>query len=394
MNKETIYKESFIICIGLLLAGLSIEYVTGGQGVPQIQSPYNGIGLILHIIFGVILTVFFEKSVLTQWLTKVPVSIVSMIGVLCVCVILGIIPQIESGNEWVNVLRLNKVTTSWYFTFMIFWMLTCLLLAVLKRIRKNILKNVGFILNHLGLYIALVAGIFGSTDIQKVVLKVEEGKLNWIAHDKITKRQVVLPFAVYLEDFILEEYLPKISVHDNHSGKLITHHGKTIIEAKEGTVFEVEGTTVKIKKYLPFAIKFGEEFKQVYQYGASPAVLLEIKGKSFWLASGSYNFPAQNYSITEDKTLILTFPEPKKYQSDVKFIDKEGVETLATLLVNETFHYDGWKVYQLDFDDEKGRWSEKSSFELVRDPWLPVVYSGIFMMIFGACYIIWIGKRS
>ncbi|MFV0530997.1 MAG: cytochrome c biogenesis protein ResB [Flavobacteriales bacterium] len=394
MKKEKIYQESFIIFTGLLFAGLVIEYVNDGKGVPQIQFPYNGLGLFFHILLGVILIFIFKKSALTQWLTKIPVSIVSMIGFLLVCTILGIVPQIETDNEWIQKFRLNNVTTSWYFTFMVFWMLTCLLLVGLKRIQNGIFKNGGFILNHIGLYIALVAGIFGSTDIQRVVLEVEENKLNWIVKDEVAQKPVELPFAIYLDEFILEEYLPKISIHDNHSGELITNQGKTIIEAKEGTIFEVEGNPIEIKKYLPFAIKFGEDFKQVYQYGASPAVLLESKGNQFWLASGTYNFPAQNYPITKDKTLILTFPEPKKYQSNIKIIDQKGNETKATLLVNETFHYEGWKIYQLGFDDKKGRWSEKSSFELIRDPWLPMVYIGIFMMIVGSVYMIWIGKRN
>jgi hypothetical protein len=31
-----------------------------------------------------------------------------------------------------------------------------------------------------------------------------------------------------------------------------------------------------------------------------------------------------------------------------------------------------------------GKWSEVSVFELVRDPWLPAVYTGIFLMLAGA----------
>ena len=31
-----------------------------------------------------------------------------------------------------------------------------------------------------------------------------------------------------------------------------------------------------------------------------------------------------------------------------------------------------------------GKWSNLSVFELVKDPWLPVVYIGIFMLLFGA----------
>ncbi len=38
----------------------------------------------------------------------------------------------------------------------------------------------------------------------------------------------------------------------------------------------------------------------------------------------------------------------------------------------------------MSYDEEKGRWSDVSIFELVRDPWLPVVYVGIVMMMLGA----------
>ena len=31
-----------------------------------------------------------------------------------------------------------------------------------------------------------------------------------------------------------------------------------------------------------------------------------------------------------------------------------------------------------------GRWSETSTFELVKDPWLPAVYVGIYMLLVGA----------
>jgi cytochrome c biogenesis protein ResB len=52
--------------------------------------------------------------------------------------------------------------------------------------------------------------------------------------------------------------------------------------------------------------------------------------------------------------------------------------------VNKPFSIDGWKIYQLNYDTTMGRWSEISVLELVRDPWLPVVYTGIAMMLLGA----------
>lgn len=38
----------------------------------------------------------------------------------------------------------------------------------------------------------------------------------------------------------------------------------------------------------------------------------------------------------------------------------------------------------MSYDETKGKWSRMSVFELVRDPWLPIVYTGILMMIAGA----------
>ena len=47
------------------------------------------------------------------------------------------------------------------------------------------------------------------------------------------------------------------------------------------------------------------------------------------------------------------------------------------------------------YDESKGRWSDISVLELVRDPWLPVVYAGIIMMMLGAiCLFVNAQKRK
>ena len=40
-----------------------------------------------------------------------------------------------------------------------------------------------------------------------------------------------------------------------------------------------------------------------------------------------------------------------------------------------------------------GKWSNLSVLELVKDPWLPLIYIGIFMMIAGAFYMFWMGNK-
>ena len=50
------------------------------------------------------------------------------------------------------------------------------------------------------------------------------------------------------------------------------------------------------------------------------------------------------------------------------------------------------KLYQLSYDERMGKWSQVSVIEAVRDPWLPIVYFGIFLLLAGAMYLFWIGQ--
>ena len=40
----------------------------------------------------------------------------------------------------------------------------------------------------------------------------------------------------------------------------------------------------------------------------------------------------------------------------------------------------GWKLYQVSYDVRKGKWSEYTIIEAVKDPWLPLVYIGFYML--------------
>ena len=76
--------------------------------------------------------------------------------------------------------------------------------------------------------------------------------------------------------------------------------------------------------------------------------------------------------------------EPRRFASDVMVYTKDKQTKEACIEVNKPLSIAGWKIYQLSYDETKGKWSRMSVFELVRDPWLPIVYTGILMMIAGA----------
>ena len=84
---------------------------------------------------------------------------------------------------------------------------------------------------------------------------------------------------------------------------------------------------------------------------------------------------------------------PKRYASEVNILTATGKNIHTTIDVNKPASVDGWKIYQYGYDTKKGSLSEISIFELVRDPWLPYVYAGIYMMLGGAVLTFILGVR-
>jgi cytochrome c biogenesis protein ResB len=97
--------------------------------------------------------------------------------------------------------------------------------------------------------------------------------------------------------------------------------------------------------------------------------------------------------IDENLSVVMTIPEVKKFTSEVSILQKNGERIETTIEVNKPFDFDGWKIYQLSYNEKMGKWSNTSVLELVKDPWLPYVYIGIFMMIAGAINMFWVGNK-
>ena len=75
---------------------------------------------------------------------------------------------------------------------------------------------------------------------------------------------------------------------------------------------------------------------------------------------------------------------PKRFASEILILTKKNEELGATVEVNKPVSVNGWKIYQNSYDTRMGAKSRMSILELVRDPWLPLVYSGIYLMLGGA----------
>jgi len=392
------YVESFFIGFGLMVTGFFLEVFVTSDTPFAVAYPYNIIFLVGYVALLFVLYKWFSNTQIIKWLTKVPASISSISLVTLLVMFMGIIPQVASESNFINNLGLNRITSNWAFLLILFQFLTCLGLISIKRILQFKWSNVGFILNHVGLFLALIAGMLGTGDLQRLSINTYEGKPSWIATDA-QKNQVELPFAFYLKDFVIDEYPPKLALIDNKTGTIVHNNGKNLYLVEKGETYYFQNFEVKVIDFLASAGRIGDRYYPVNELGSPPAAKISVKNietdsiKDAWISSGSFSQPYEALKISDKYSMVMTIPEVKKFSSDIDILTKEGERVSTVLEVNKPFKFKGYKIYQLSYDDKMGKWSDLSVLELVRDPWLPVIYIGIFMMIAGAIYMFWMGNK-
>ncbi len=90
----------------------------------------------------------------------------------------------------------------------------------------------------------------------------------------------------------------------------------------------------------------------------------------------------------------MTRPEPKRFASDIGVYTRSGKSVRHLLEVNKPLSIDDWTIYQYGYDNEMGKASAYSSFELVYDPWLKLVYVGIVLFALGSLCLFWTGRKK
>jgi hypothetical protein len=207
-----------------------------------------------------------------------------------------------------------------------------------------------------------------------------------------------MPFSMKLLDFNIELYNPKIAVADRSKGKIVQKHGETLPVIHKGFETTLIDWKISVMEYLPFAIKTDSGYIQVDKPGSMAVAFVETRDiitgdtASGWIASGSLMFDPRFLSLKRSQILILTEPEPRKFESLVVIKDAKGVTDTVKLEVNKPHRVKGWKLYQISYDTRMGKYSTLSVIEAVKDPWLPLVYTGILLLLGGAIYLFWLGR--
>jgi ResB protein required for cytochrome c biosynthesis len=401
-------KEGFAICGGLFLTGTLLQFTIGKINWDLLSFPVNIILLSIYIAILIAMRLTSKKIYLFKWMSQYPAAITAMIGVVAVTVIMGLIRQKPFQVEVVGFeswLGFSQMLSAWPFVLLYIWFTTLVGLVTIRRITPFRLRNIPFLLNHAGLFIAITGAVLGSADMQRLELTASIGAENpeWRAYNKQGELKE-LSLAIKLNEFSIEEYPPKLMLIDNETGKALPESKPVNLLLEEDFCEgDLLNWHIAIKQHIPEAASMATEdtlrFVEFHSMGAAYAVYLEAKNtktgekKEGWVSGGSFMFPYKAIRLTEQMSIVIPEREPRKYASDVTIYTQEGETHHAVIEVNKPFEVDGWKIYQLNYDQTKGKWSTVSVFELVRDPWITVVYTGIWMLIVGAlCMFLTAGK--
>ena len=288
-------KEGFLIGGGLIVAGLMLELSVGPVVWDAFRWPVNGIVLAGFLMLIAIIFLLRKKVYGFQFIGTHKAAIPALVYAVVLIIIMGLTRQSADGM-W-----LNNMLSFWPFVLIYVYIAVILGQITIRRILNfrlstlNIKRDVPFLLNHLGLFLAMTTATLGNADMQRLKMITVKGESEWRA---LTPEQqiVEMPIAIELKDFIMETY-------DDGS--------------------------------------------------------------------------------------------PRRFASDIQILTKTGKNIRTTVEVNKPVEVDGWKIYQYGYDTQMGAMSQTSILELVSDPWLPLVYTGIYMMLGGAvCMFVFGNKRK
>ena len=404
-NKTWGYKEGLAIGAGLLIIGLLLQATVGEINWSLFAYPINIVVLLVYVIGLAGMHLLRKRIYLFGWMSHYPAAVTSLGWVAAITVVMGFIRQEPFGLAQGDLLGFSRMITSWPFVLLYFWMVTVLGLTTLRASFPFRWRRIPFILNHTGLLIALIAATLGNPDMQRLKMATRMGAPEWRATDE-RGNFIELSLAIELKDFTIDEYPPKLMLIDNETGRTLPEKSPVNLLLEEGvTKGELQDWQINIRQSIPLAASVATEdtlkFTDFHSMGATYAVYLEAMNrkngqkKEGWVSCGSFLFPYKAIRLDSLTSLVMPEREPQRFASDVKVYTEQGTVIDGTIEVNRPLEVEGWKIYQLSYDETKGCWSDVSIFELVRDPWLPVVYTGIVIMMLGAiCLFVSAQKRK
>ncbi len=229
---------------GLLFVGLMLQVAMGPIRWELFAWPMNLSVLVLLLAAIGIMFLLRRKVYAFEWLMHAGAAVPCLVYAAALTILMGLLPQVRTGGmPW-----LSQMLRFWPFVLIWTWMMLISALAALNHIFRWKMKEIPFILNHLGVVLAIVAATLGNADIQSLQMTVFTDEPEWRAVDDAgTLHEPGL--AIELHKFTLEEY----------------EDGTPKRFASDITVYTEDGKTV------PGTVEVNKPLKvngwKIYQYG-------------------------------------------------------------------------------------------------------------------------------
>lgn len=419
------YKEGTAISIGLLITGALLQFSVGPLDWSLFMCPVNIIVLAVFVALLFITYSFRRRIYLFRFVATAEAAVPALVTASVLTVIMGLTRQMPEGRDAIDPLGLSRMLCFWPFVLIYLWNTVIVAEVAIKQIVHFRKRNIPSLINHIGIFIFVTCGVLGSADMQRLKMYCEKGKPEWRAVD--SRGDVhELPFAIELRKFAIDEYPLKLALFDRKSGEpLPKDKPLSVIVNEETKSCSIMGWDITVEQKIDSALPkpmsrmlsgmpatmakmmkmdelgmriTAEGFEKYDGEGAAAAVLLTARKdrevKKGWVSTGSYMFPMSTLSLDANTELAMMPREPLRYYSDVNVYTKSGSAMQAHIKVNKPYSIGAWKVYQLDFNKEQGKWSTLSVFELICDPWLPATYFGIYMLLIGAVLMFVVAGRK
>ena len=428
-NKPYTLKEGTAIVAGLLVTGGLLQVTLGPLEWGLFAWPANFITLILFVFLLIVAFLLRKRSYFCLFMSTMQAAIPAIAAAAILTLIMGVTKQVAEGKRPMDPVGLTKMLSFWPFILVYVWMTAILGEVTINQIARFSWRRFPTLVSHVGLFLILTCGTLGSADMLRVKMYCETGQPEWRGLDAFNNVHQ-LPVAIQLEKFTIDEYPPKLMLIDKTGRPLPQDKPENLLVdngMKSGQLLDCKIEILKrIDNAVPVMLskmigKMPEGMmgnirmdslgqarnKDGYiasdASGSACALLVRvtrgvnangssdtnlIKGQkqvvTGWITSGSYLFPYQALRLKDGRMLAMPNREPRRFASLVNIYTQSGQNIQTEIEVNKPFTIEGWKIYQLSYNEQMGKWSNLSVFELVTDPWLPVVYIGIFMLLIGA----------
>ena len=396
-----LYRESALMVAGLAAIGFALQLTAGHFNFYLLHYPVN-IGVAVALTLFLALCAFAGRSMPLRWLSGTPLAVSLLAALLAFGLIMGLVPQAARldphAHSLFQDLGFTRVTSSWPFVLLYAATLLSLGMVAARRIRTFGKKDAPFLCNHLGLWILLLAAGLGAADMQRFVMHVREGEVEWRVYSA-GGEALELPIAIRLHDFFMEEYPPRLVLIDRESGRAQPEGNPWLLamdpKRPSGRLGDWE---VNIEEYIHEAVRSEEGYRHSPMPASTPAARVRAvnartgETRTGWVSGGG-NIPGFFAALAMDDslTMVMTEPEPKRFASDITVMTKSGTRERALLEVNSPLSVDGWMIYQYGYDVRAGKMSTYSSMELVHDAWLLPALFGMLLMLAGCAWLVWNG---